>query len=68
MTATVHCTDIRFPWFSEVEAWETKRDFLLDYFHRLSDISMVELIRDEPTESSYVEDLHRIISGGETTD
>jgi len=67
-TATAHCTSVRFPEFSEVEDFETKRDFLLDYFHRLSDISMIQAIQDEPVGSSYVKSLYQIISGGGTTE
>ena len=68
MTASVQCTTIRFPEFSEAENSETKRDFLLGYFHQLGDISMVQTVRDEPTGSSYVESLYLLISGGGTTE
>lgn len=65
MTATVHCTNVRFPGFSDVETFEGKRDLLLAYYHCLNDTYMVEVVRDEPTGSSYIDFLfqHILIDG-----
>lgn len=68
MTATAHCTEVRFPEFSEVEDSETKRDSLLAHYHRLNDTYMVEVVRDEPKQSSYIDCLYDLVSSGRATD